>query len=227
MNKDFLVVRVKKSDGSYIYPFSVRADGHVGINLSEQSNETPPITIMNADGGYMHVGADGFDVSFGSHYAKLYYHSNGYARLSLGRNGEEMARVDSDGMLQTKYGIKSSSTPNVHINGSGVILECSSSSRRYKHGESKDLGEMDPEKLYDLPVKIYKYNDGYLDKQDKRYGQNFIGFIAEEVEQVYPWAVDYDDNGEPETWNSRIIIPAMMKLIQDLNERVKRLERKK
>ena len=223
-NRDFLVVRVKKSDGSYIYPFYVRADGHLGINLSDQDNSTPPITIMNSDGGYMHMGADGFDVSFGDHYAKLYYNSGGFARLSLGRGGEEKARVDSDGMIQTKYGIKSSATPNAHINSAGTILECSSSSRRYKNSESEDLGEMNPEKLYSIPVKTYKYNDGYLGEKDRRLGETFIGFIAEDVECVYPWAVDYDDDGRPETWNERVLIPAMLKLIQEQNKRIKRLE---
>lgn len=225
-NKDFLVVRVKKSDGSYSYPFFVRADGHVGINLSDQSNSTPPITIMNKDGGYMHVGADGFDVSFGTHFAKLYYNSGGFVRLSLGRDGAEKMRADSDGMLLSKYGIKSSGTPNVHMNSAGVILECSSSSRRYKNSESEDLGEMDPEKLYDLSVKTYKYNDGYLDESDRRSGQTFIGFIAEDVEKVYPWAVDYDEEGRSETWNERVMIPAMLKLIQEQNKRIRKLEEK-
>ena len=224
-NKDFIVLELKKSDGSRVYPFWLRADGHMGINLSGQDNSTPPITIMNADGGYMHMGADGFDVSFGSHFAKLYYNSDGgYARLSLGNNGTEKARIDSDGMIETKYGVKGSATPNVCINSAGVILECSSSSRRYKNSESVELGEMNPDKLYDVPVKIFKYNEDYLSQDDQRYDQFLIGFIADDLAETYPWAVDYDDKGRPETWNSRIMIPAMLKLIQEQNERLKELE---
>jgi hypothetical protein len=40
------------------------------------------------------------------------------------------------------------------------------------------------------------------------------GFIAEEVELVYPAAVDYNDDGTPERWNTNIIVPGMLALIQ-------------
>ena len=103
-------------------------------------------------------------------------------------------------------------------------MECGSSSRRYKHDESTDLGELDPRKLYELPVKTYKYNDDYLSEDDPRHGQTFIGFIAEDVQSAYEPAVDYDDDGKPESWNSRVIVPALLKLVQEQNERLKELE---
>ena len=223
-NKDFLVVRVKKN-GSYAYPFWVRANGQVGINLIDQSTDVPAITIGNTDGGYMQMGADGFEVNFGSHYAKLYYNANGWARLTLGNNGVEKARIDSDGMIQTRYGIKGSATPNVHINSQGVILECKSSSRRYKRNESEDLTDMDPERLYQIPVKTYYYKDGYISAEDPRCGEKFLGFVVEDFENVYPWAIDYDDQGRPEMWNSNILIPAMMKLIQNQHEDIENLKK--
>ncbi len=222
-NKDFLVVRVLKN-GSYVYPFFVRATGQVGINLIDQPADTPAITMGNSDGGYMRMGADGFEVNFGSHYAKMYYGSGGYARLTLGNNGNEKARIDSDGMLQTKYGIKGSATPNVHINSSGTILKCRSSSRRYKKDESTDLGDMDPTKLYDVPVKTYYYKSGYLSEEDPRYGEKFIGFIVEDFQETYPWAIDYDDKGRPEMWNSTVLLPAMLKLIQEQHNEIEMLK---
>jgi hypothetical protein len=36
--------------------------------------------------------------------------------------------------------------------------------------------------------------------------------------------VDIGDDGLPENWNFRIIVPAMLSLIQDLNQRIKELE---
>ena len=222
-NKDFLVVRVLKN-GSYVYPFFVRATGQVGINLIDQPADTPAITMGNSDGGYMRMGADGFEVNFGTHYAKMYYGSGGYARLTLGNNGNEKARIDSDGMLQTKYGIKGSATPNVHINSSGTILECRSSSRRYKKDESTDLGDMNPTKLYDVPVKTYYYKSGYLSEEDPRYGEKFLGFIVEDFQETYPWAIDYDDKGRPEMWNSTVLLPAMLKLIQEQHDEIENLK---
>ena len=48
------------------------------------------------------------------------------------------------------------------------------------------------------------------------------------MENVLPCAVEHitdeEGNSLPEMWNSNILIPAMLKLIQDLNNRVKTLE---
>ena len=45
------------------------------------------------------------------------------------------------------------------------------------------------------------------------------GFIAEELDAVYPMAVDYDENGV-HTWNDRMIIPGLLWLIQDLYKEI-------
>jgi len=49
------------------------------------------------------------------------------------------------------------------------------------------------------------------------------GFIAEEVDAIYPIAVDYEVDG-PVTWNERFIIPAMLSLIQDLYKEINTLK---
>jgi hypothetical protein len=49
------------------------------------------------------------------------------------------------------------------------------------------------------------------------------GFIAEEVEAVYPIAVDHE-NGQAQNWNERMVIPGMLALIQDLESRMTKLE---
>lgn len=228
-NKDFLVVENIK-DKKSVWPFAVRADGSVKINLIDQDPNTAAITMGNSDGGYMKMGADGFEVQYidgnkNDHYAKMYYNTGGWARLTLGSSGQEMLRLDSDGMIMSKYGETGSSTPNVHITSSGVIVKCGSSSRRYKHSESTDLSCMDPEKLYDLPVKTYKYNDDYLSENDRRYGQTFLGFIAEDIAEIYEPAVDYDEEGRPESWNARVLVPALLKLVQEQHDDIEILKR--
>ena len=226
-NMDFLVVETKDQNGNIVYPFWVRANGQVGINLVDQSASTPAFTIGNIDGAAIRMGGDGFEVDFGQNWAKMYYlNQDGAVRLSIGNGDNENLRLDSDGMIQTKYPIRSSAAPNVHMNSAGTILECSDSTRRIKNSESEDLGDMDPEALYRLPVKTYKYNDGYLSDKDPRCGQRFIGFMAEDMEEVYPYAVDYDDDGLPRNWNIRVMVPAMMKLIQRNHEKLTELEGK-
>lgn len=102
----------------------------------------------------------------------------------------------------------------------------SGSSRRWKHDISYELTEeMDPERLYDLKVCQFKYNTDYLDNPlDQRYNTPIIGFIAEEVDEVYPQACEHDDYGRPTEWNEHYIIPPMLKLIQDQNKKIKELE---
>lgn len=226
-NMDFLVVETKDQNGNTVYPFWVRANGQVGINLVDQSASTPAFTIGNIDGAAIRMGGDGFEVDFGQNWAKMYYlNQDGAVRLSLGSGDTEYVRIDSDGLIQTKYPIKSSASPNVHMNSSGAILECTDSTRRIKNSESEDLGDMDPEALYRLPVKTYKYNDGYLSDKDPRCGQRFIGFMAEDTEEIYPYAVDYDDDGLPRNWNIRVMVPAMMKLIQRQHGKIIEMEEK-
>ena len=102
--------------------------------------------------------------------------------------------------------------------------------------ELKD-NELNPQKLYDLKVKQFKYKTDFLNnKTDSRYNKNLIGFIAEDVAEIYPIAVDYekDENGNKiiDNWNERYIIPAMLKLIQEqhlsiqeLNTQVEELQK--
>lgn len=123
-----------------------------------------------------------------------------------------------------------SSSPNVYIGYDGYFYRSTSvSSKRYKTDikniEDKDL---DPHKLYNLEIKQFKYNNDFLNKNDYRYNKNLIGFIAEEVEKIYPIAIDYekDKNGNTvvENWNERYIIPAMLKLVQEQHEQIEKLE---
>lgn len=126
---------------------------------------------------------------------------------------------------QYAYNNPDSSSPNVVIWANGLFLRSSSSSRRYKTDISEEFPEeINPEKLYQIPVKSFKYKEGYLREEDVRNEKDIPGFIAEEVEEVYPIAVQYDENGEPEMWNANIMIPAMLKLIQEQNERIRKLE---
>lgn len=108
-------------------------------------------------------------------------------------------------------------SPNMYCGGSyGTVYKTSSSSKRYKKEISEKIPEdLDPARLYDLPVKTYKYRKGYLSETDTKYDKKILGFIAEDMDEIYPAACQYDAEGRPEMWNSMAMIPAMMKLIQD------------
>ena len=101
----------------------------------------------------------------------------------------------------------------------------SSSSMRYKHDISDIVdAKLDPHRLYQLSPRQYKYNIDYIDKGDQRYNTDVCGFIAEEIHNVYPIACEYNENGEPENWNERYIIPPMLALIQEQHKDIELLK---
>lgn len=147
--------------------------------------------------------------------------------------------VDYDLCAYGAYDRTTTSTANGRIAtsastglGQGTILRYSSSSQRWKHDiEELSDDDLKAENLYDLPVKQFKYNEGYLIDNDDRIDKNIPGFIAEDVNEYYPIACDYDDDHLPEDWNVKMLVPGMLKLIQDqkkeideLKARVERLE---
>lgn len=120
-----------------------------------------------------------------------------------------------------------SSAANMYVTANGIFGRSTSSSERYK----EDITVADVNcfsGLYNLPVKKFKYKSGYLCGEDERCGQYLYGFVVEDLVDILPCAVEHitNENGDsvPEMWNSNIIVPALLKLIQDLNNRVKVLE---
>lgn len=115
-----------------------------------------------------------------------------------------------------------------------LVYMSSSSSKRYKIlGAS--LPEEFIENLYNIEPIMARYKEGYLAKGDERADVEFPMFIAEDVDEYFPLAVDHID-GKAENWNERIMIPAMFAMIksqkseidllkQELNE-IKQLLRK-
>lgn len=137
------------------------------------------------------------------------------------------AMLKSDGGIVSPYAYEhtDSGSPNVVVWSNGLFLRSASSSKRYKEEITEQIPDrLDPHKLYALPVKSYKYKPGYLRDGDIYEGKERIGLIVEDVADIYPDAVNYDASGQAEMWNSQILLPAMLKLIQEQNERIKRLE---
>lgn len=116
---------------------------------------------------------------------------------------------------------------NALINKStGHIYAETESSRRYKNSISDTCnGDLDPHKLYLLRVQQYKYNTDYLkNPQDPLYDKFVIGFIAEDVSDIYPVAAIYDDYGNVDNWNPRYLIPPMLALIQEQHNDIESLK---
>lgn len=123
------------------------------------------------------------------------------------------------------YGLESytSAINLVYSDSSHRVGKMSSSSQRYK----EDMQEMKSEEisnLYNLPVRTFLYKENYLSEKDERYKKRIPGFIAEEIEEILPIAVNHNEDGSPEMWNAQILIPCMMKMIQEQKKRIDTLE---
>ena len=180
-----------------------------------------------------------------SNTSNIYYKADGYHAFYCGtRSANTTGRcyLEYDGLTHQGWGrfagtTTTTSSANARIGTAspvGRIYYNASSSERYKH-DIIDLTNDDllPEKLYDLKVRQFKYNYAYLDENDVRSNEDVPGFIAEELFELYPIAVDLDDYGRPDDWNDRYIIPPMLALIQQqkkeidtLTEKVSELERR-
>lgn len=96
-----------------------------------------------------------------------------------------------------------------------TVSYLSSSSKRYKeHVAYMTLEEA--EKILSIPVAWFIYKVGYLSPSDRLNGKKLPGLYAEDVYAALPEAAQINENGEVEDWNFRVIIPAMLKLIQNL-----------
>jgi hypothetical protein len=108
------------------------------------------------------------------------------------------------------------STSNFITQEAGFLRVNTSSSRRYKNNivDIDSISSLNPDLLLNIPVRSFIYNDDHLHPSDQRSGKAIPGFIAEEVEEFYPLAVDYNSDGVPERWNTNMIVPGMLALIQ-------------
>lgn len=139
--------------------------------------------------------------------------------------------TDPSGMFAIS-GLTSNASGSTLILYNNYVYKLSSSSKRYKK-HVKNMTSSEAERLLNIPVVWFEYNEGYLAPGDRFEGKPLPGFYAEDVYDAFPEGAMLNESGQVEDWNYRTIVPAMLKLIQDqqktinnLIERVNKLERK-
>lgn len=133
----------------------------------------------------------------------------------------------TEGTGLSEVGSVVTSAANCYVGTGGILSKTSNpSSRTIKH-DIKDLEDesIKAERLYELPVHQAKYNADILDKNDGRYLKDMPMFIIEEMNEIYPIAVDMNgDNVKDWSWNERYLLPPMLKLIQDQKKEIDTLK---
>lgn len=115
-----------------------------------------------------------------------------------------------------------SGTLSLVVNTRGKIT-VPSSSKRYKENIVNELADdLNPHGLYDCPVVQYNYKPEFKDIELVTGTQ--IGVLAEDLDKYYPNACIYNKDGQPESWQDRIMIPAMLKLIQEQHEQIEEIK---
>ncbi|MBA7515515.1 hypothetical protein ES705_07557 [subsurface metagenome] len=97
------------------------------------------------------------------------------------------------------------------------IITRSTSGEKYKD-KIKDL-ELDSSLIYDLRPRSFNSKSKHDDKNKR-----FIGLIADEIEQVYPEIVHYNEKHEVESYDSQMLTTLILSQLQEINKRVGKLE---
>ena len=206
-----IIGQTTNTDTSYVKKRCVMSNGNFGIELYTSSQ------------GWFEIGAVyvfQIDESVGSGQVSGGIGIYSKEDLYLGAGGV----VTSDTIRNTSVG---SSGKNVQVGSTGK-LGYDGSSRRFKF-DIVPIGEsLDPKKLLDIEVVQFKFKPEYDEEESERYLHDLPGFIAEQVDECYPIAVDHskDESGttQCDTWNERYIIPPMLALIQEQHKEIQDLK---
>lgn len=137
---------------------------------------------------------------------------NESGQIRIGTNG-----VHSQGtVIASIYGFGSSGGIPVIVNGGGR-LGTTTSSVRYKD-DVRDIGA-DSEGLMDLRPVVFKYKPEFDSSGLRQYG-----LIAEEVAEVYPELVVYDEQGRPQAIRSQLFDGLFLSEIQKQHRKLETQE---
>lgn len=213
-----------------IGPFSLSSSG---LHATAANAE---FSIYRSYNQYIRLLKDSFQVVYGSY---MIYCDNDFVGLS-GKNNSWISLSDTE-LSITSHTVVSigtdkyidlaadvrMATPPTGTGSTLVItsnheIRRSSSSLRYKTN-IKDI-EQDVTGLYGLKIREFEYKPDCIEESDERFGKSIIGFIAEEVEDVLPIATVHNEKGECEDWDVRVLVPSMLKLLQEQKNQIDVLE---
>lgn len=202
----YMQVETNESGSSYETGFGF---SKISWNLNGSIADRYTIT---SKGGFVLSANDGNNVLYlvGK---SVYLGSNSKINGSLTTTGD----VKSGGDIFLNFASTSGTIPLV-VNTKGVITVASSSERYKENIKPVEDAVLDPSGLYDVQVCQYNYKPEY--KENELVSGTQIGVIAEDLDKHYPNAVIYDSEGRPESWQDRIMIPAMLKLIQEQKQQL-------
>lgn len=198
---------ISKSAAGSIYPQAIIMGGLGGGIRFVTMGSNPGLNedILIATYERMKIGTDGI--------------------ITIGGAGDGTLQGASDLWLEAGARIKSENIrANTTVSAANVqcgtvigTLSRVSSGKKYKD-KIKDL-ELDSSLIYNLrPVSFNSKCSG--DDKNRR----FVGLIADEIKQVYPEIVQYNEKHEAEGYDNQMLMTLMLSQLQEINKRVGKLE---
>ena len=193
------------ADSSNINIIISRGSLETGIDISADGN----ITLL----GDLDVTGEIYHYAKSNHTHSQYYESGD--NINVGKITSSYT-----------YGDTVDYSTNMYVGTSGILHRTTKTSSRTVKHDIKPIENSDilPEKLYDVDVIQFVYNEGQLGHSSKRYGKELPGFIVEDLVEKYPIAVDIDEEDKPFQWNEQYLIPPMLALIQKQKKKLDELE---
>lgn len=192
----------------------------VGNNALIKATTASTNTVLGNDGGYSAIGNTGLTTGSSNiligNAAGSAYTGNESNNIIIGMSG-----VAGESNKTKIAGIRGATTTN--NNAIAVLIDSAgqlgtvSSSIRYKENV-KDMGSSSNDIMRLRPV-TFSY------KEDSAKSISY-GFIAEEVEQIFPDLVVYNPDGQVETVKYHLLSPIMLNEMQKLLRRIEQLEEK-
>lgn len=166
-------------------------------------------TLIGLTAGGAYVGAESNNIIIGASILGTAAESN---TTRIGVGGVNATRCFIGGIRGITTGVNDAIA--VLVDSAGQLGTVSSSAR-YKD-DIEDMGK-DSELLYKLRPVTFEYK-----QSNSRYKS--VGLIAEEVHEVAPRLVVYDEDGRPETVKYHDLVPMLLNELQKLAKRVEELE---
>ena len=170
-------------------------------------------TRINPSGGlvYMASTINGYGFTFGASAA-----TDGYFKIY------RASSTATNGVIDVYSDVTATNTNQFRVQANGNVLNINNSygmlsDERLKENIVDARGYLDD--LNKLKVRKFSLKSAHLDKP------NLLGLIAQETAPIFPGLVETDENGIMSMKYS-VLVPMLLKAVQELTEKVKSLEEK-
>lgn len=149
-------------------------------------------------------------------------------------SGNRALRVASDGSVFS-FGVDNNTTANaanVRVGASAQLLRSTSTQQVKDHIISLggDLVGVDPAKVSSEPASVNPYDVleiapvEFQSLAPADAGQRLLGFIAENVAEVFPWAAEWDEAGQPLSVADRPLLAALLAVVKEQQTAIMELD---